>query len=171
MANLTVWKFDGADAAEQVLAKLAELQKQHLIEIVDAAIVKWPTGTKKPKTKQALPLVGLGALDGAFWGMLFGLIFFVPFFGAAVGALGGALAGHFRDYGINDDFIKDVKAKVTEGTSALFLLTGEVTLDKVEEALKGNKVELIQSNLSMEQEAMLREHFEAEVADAEVAEA
>lgn len=159
MANLTVWKFDRADGAQSVLTKLAELQKQHLIEIKDAAIVTWPAGKKKPKTQQALPLVGLGALDGAFWGMLFGLIFFVPLFGAAIGALSGALSGHFQDYGINDDFIKEVRDKVTEGTSALFLMTENVTLDKVEDAVKDFHPELIQSNLTKEQEARLREHF------------
>jgi uncharacterized membrane protein len=159
MANLTVWKFNTADGARTVLTKLAELQKQHLIEIQDAAVVTWPEGKKKPKTEQALPLVGLGAVDGAFWGMLFGWIFFLPFVGAAIGAMTGALAGHFKDYGINDGFIKDVRDKVTEGTSALFLMTGQVTLDKVEEALKGETAELIRSNLSNEQEAKLREDF------------
>lgn len=91
--------------------------------------------------------------------MLFGLIFFVPIFGAAVGAIAGAVSGHFKDYGIDDDFIKEVRDKVTEGSSALFLLTGKVTLDKVEDALKGETAELIRSNLSNEQEAKLREHF------------
>lgn len=159
MANLTVWKFSTADGAEQALEKLTELKKQHLIEIVDAAIVTWPTGKKKPKTKQAINLAGIGALDGAFWGMLFGLIFFVPLFGMAVGAAIGALSGSFADYGINDNFINDIKSKVTEGTSALFLLSGEATLDKVSEAFAGEHMELIQSNLSNEQEAALREHF------------
>ncbi len=159
MANLTVWKFGTAEGAENALEKLTELKKQHLIEIVDAAIVTWPTGKKKPKTKQAINLAGLGALDGAFWGMLFGLIFFVPLFGMALGAAIGALSGSFADYGIDDRFINDVKSKVTEGTSALFLLSGEATLDKVSEAFAGDQMELIQSNLSREQEETLRKHF------------
>lgn len=159
MATLTVWKFSNADGATQALTKLVDLQKQHLIKIVDAATVSWPEGKKKPKTKQALDLKTVGALDGAFWGMLFGLIFLIPIFGMAVGAAMGALSGHFSDYGINDDFVKDVRDKVTEGTSALFLMTEEVTLDKVEEAFQGEDMELIQSNLSNEQEAKLREHF------------
>lgn len=159
MANLTVWKFNTADGAENAIAKLADLQKQHLIEIKDAAIVAWEPGRKKPKTRQALDMKTLGALDGAFWGMLFGLLFFVPIFGMAVGALAGALSGQFADYGINDDFIKDVKAKVTEGTSALFLMSENATVDKVAEAFAGESLELIQSNLSNEQEAKLKEHF------------
>ena len=159
MATLTVWKFNTAGAAEQVLKQLENLQKQELIEIFDAAIVTWKPGRPKPRTKQLINLPGLGALDGAFWGMLFGLIFFVPLFGVAVGALSGALAGYLNDYGIDDDFIKDVRTKVTEGTSALFLLTGQVTLDKVEDTLRGESAELIQSNLSKEQEEKLQEHF------------
>ena len=159
MASLTVWKFETADGAAQALAKVESLSKQQLITVQDAAIVTWAEGKKKPKTKQAVNLAGIGALQGAFWGMLFGLIFFVPFFGMAVGAAMGALSGSFADYGIDDDFIKAVRDKVTEGTSALFLMTENVTVDKVSEELKGTQMELIQSNLSAEQETKLREAF------------
>ena len=93
---------------------------------------------------------------GAFWGMLFGLIFFVPFFGLAVGAAMGALSGKFADYGIDDNFIKQTRDKVTEGTSALFLLTSGAVMDKLAEAVKGQKFEIISTNLTKEQEDQLR---------------
>lgn len=160
MTALTVWKFNTADGADKALNKLADLQKQQLIQVLDAAIVSWPEGRKRPKTYQAMSTSGAGALGGAFWGMLFGLIFFMPFLGMAMGAAIGAISGHFTDYGINDDFINDVKNKVTEGTSALFLLTGQVTIDKVEAAFNPEeRGELIQSNLTNEQEAKLRADF------------
>ncbi|MFB2878557.1 DUF1269 domain-containing protein [Floridanema aerugineum] len=163
MAALTVWKFHTADGADKALSKLQELQKQQVIQVIDAAIVSWPQGRKRPKTYQAMDTTGAGALGGAFWGMLFGFIFFMPFLGMAMGAAIGALSGHFTDYGINDDFINDVKSKVTEGTSALFLLTGQVTIDKVETAFTPEeRGELIQSNLTNEQEAKLRADFGAE---------
>ena len=124
------------------------------------AIVSWPRGAKKPKTRHAGDLTAAGALDGAFWGFLFGLIFFVPFFGAAIGAAMGALSGHFADYGIGKEFIEQVRGKVTEGTSALFLLIGQVTPDRVVEAFKAApKFELIASNLSHEQEEKLKAAF------------
>jgi uncharacterized membrane protein len=164
MSTLTVWKFNTADGAEKALAKLEGLQKQQIIQVLDAAVVSWTQGRKRPKTFQAMNTVGAGALGGAFWGMLFGLLFFVPLFGMVVGATAGALSGKFTDYGINDDFIKDLQSKVTEGTSALFLLTGQVTVDRVEEAFAPEeKGELIQSNLTKEQEAKLREDFGAEL--------
>ncbi len=159
MAALTVWKFDTVEGAGEALKKLESLSKQQLITVEDAAIVYWETGKKKPKNYQAHSLTGAGALGGAFWGMLFGLIFFVPFFGLAVGAAVGALAGHFSDYGIDDKFIKEVQSEVTEGTSALFLLTSDSTVDKVQDAFKDTQMELIRSNLTNEQEAQLLEDY------------
>jgi uncharacterized membrane protein len=40
----------------------------------------------------------------------------------AVGTAIGALSSHLGGYGIDDDFIKQVRAKVKEGTSGLFML-------------------------------------------------
>lgn len=164
MATLTVWKFDSAEGADQAVEKLKGLQKQELVQLLDAATVSWPQGRNKPKTTQAYNLVGAGVLGGSFWGLLFGLIFFVPFLGAVMGAATGALAGYFSDYGIDDNFIKQIRSEVSEGTSALFVLTGEVTLDKVREAFEdqSGRFELLQSNLSHEQEAQLRQDFGGE---------
>lgn len=166
---LTVWKFATPDGAQQALNKVSDLAKQHLLEVQDAAVVTWPEGQKKPKTRQAMNTTGAGAMSGAFWGMLFGLLFFIPFLGLAIGAAMGALAGHFADVGISDDFIKQVRAKVTPGTSALFLLTQNTTVDKVSAALKEMNMELIQSNLTAEQEAQLRAAFGEEPEEAPAA--
>ena len=162
MTTLTVFKFATAEGANQMLEKVHSLQKMELIKVQDAAIVTWPAGKDKPKTKQLANLAGIGALQGAFWGMLFGLIFFVPFFGLAVGAAFGALGGKMADYGIDDNFIKQTREKVTQGTSALFLLTSNVVQDKVIAELKGFEFELIASNLTKEQEEQLMAAFAEE---------
>ncbi len=168
IATLTVLKFDTPGGAQHTLEIIEDLSKRQLITLQDAAIVSWPMGKKKPKTQQLSSMTGVGALSGAFWGMLFGLIFLVPIFGMVVGAAMGALAGSFTDVGINDDFIKSVRSKVTEGTSALFLLTSDAVHDKVQEALKDIEFELIASNLSKEEEDKLREMFVEEEEEAEV---
>jgi hypothetical protein len=61
-----------------------------------------------------------------------------------------------------DDFIDSVRSKVTPGTSALFLLSSGAVGDKVFGSLKEQGVhgELIQTNLSQEDEARLREAFD-----------
>src|SRR6266700_4949104 len=130
MATLVVLKFPTAQGADVMLSTLESLQKQQLIQVIDGAILTWPVGAKKPKTKQLSNMTGVGALGGAFWGLLFGLLFFVPIFGLAVGAAMGALAGHFAHYGIDDDFINQVRSQITPGTSALFLLASGAVLDK-----------------------------------------
>lgn len=161
MATLTAIKLNSPQGAEELLSLLGELQRQKLLTIHDGAIVSWQAGKKGPKTRQVHNLAGIGALDGAFWGMLFGLIFFVPLLGMAIGAAMGALSGAFADVGIDDNFIKQVRSNVTEGTSALFLMTSNVVTDRVLEAVreKGLQPELIASNLSNEQEAKLNEAF------------
>jgi len=162
MATLTAFKFSTPEGAGQLLTKVEAMQKMELIKIQDAAIVTWPVGKSKPKTHQLNNLAGVGALQGAFWGMLFGLIFFVPFFGLAIGAAMGALGGKMADYGISDEFIKKTREQVTEGTSALFLMTSQAVQDKVIEELKGFDFELIASNLTKEQEEQLMAAFSEE---------
>jgi uncharacterized membrane protein len=162
MTTISVLKFDTATGAEGALELIKRLQKQQLISLHDAAIVTWPEGKKKPKTRQLVNLAGMGALDGAFWGMLFGLLFFVPFFGLAIGAAMGALSGQFADFGIDDEFIKSIRENVTEGTSALFLMTSGAVMDKVQDAVKESNVkfEILTTNLSKEDEDKLRQAFE-----------
>lgn len=159
MATLTVWAFDAADDARTALKRLESAARQGVLELDDAAIVSWPEGRKRPRTQQLHSMVGAGAVGGAFWGMLFGLIFLAPIAGLAIGAAAGGLAGTFTDVGIDDEFIKDVQARVTPGTSALFLLTDKVVLDKVQDVFDGMDVELLHTNLSAEQEQRLHEHF------------
>lgn len=91
--------------------------------------------------------------------MLFGLIFFIPLIGAAIGAAMGAAGGALSDVGINDQFIDSVRSEITEGTSALFLLSENAVMDKVRSAFEGTQVELVSTNLSDEQEQALRAAF------------
>ncbi len=162
MTTLTAWAFPGADDAETAVERLQALQSEAAITIDDAAVVSWQAGKKKPKTRQLHNTSGQGALSGAFWGMFLGLIFLVPFLGAAIGAALGAWSTSIIDMGISDKFIDDVKQKVTPGTSALFLLTDDTVVERVENALKDMNPHLIASNLSAEQEAKLREAFAEE---------
>jgi uncharacterized membrane protein len=159
MATMTVWKFESASGAENALELLERLQKEALVQVDDAAYVYWPEGRRRPKTEQLHSLTGAGALGGSFWGLLFGLIFFVPLLGLAVGAAMGAMAGSMSDVGIDDDFVRDVREKVTPGTSALFVMTSNAVADRVLEQFRSTGASLISTNLSAEQEARLREAF------------
>lgn len=159
MATLTVWKFDDPTAATRAVETVRDLQRQELIQLIDAATVSWEEGKRKPKTRHLADLTGEGAVGGAFWGFLFGLIFLVPLFGMAVGAAAGAIGGSMANVGIDKNFIESVRDRITPGTSALFLMTSGAVLDRVRDAFDGSHAELVQTNLSAEQEQELRHAF------------
>lgn len=161
MADLIVLAFETEDGALEVRDELIKLQKQQLIELEDAAVVIRPV-EGKPKVKQVGSLAGAGALGGAFWGMLIGLLFFAPWLGLAIGAVTGAVAGGLTDVGVDDKFIKDVGNTIEPGHSALFLLVRKVTPDKVLDHVKQYHPTVLQSSLSEEDEAKLREAFSAD---------
>jgi uncharacterized membrane protein len=161
MSNLVVIEFDTEEQAFAMRAELANLQKEYLIEMDDIVVV---TKNEKGKVKlhQAVNLTAAGAVGGSFWGMLIGMIFLNPLLGAAVGAGAGALSGKLNDIGINDDFMKELGANLTDGTSALFILFRKATGDKVLERLKqtGLKGKVLQTSLTVDAEDELRKVFE-----------
>ena len=76
---------------------------------------------------QAVNLTAAGAASGALWGTLIGLFLLNPLLGAGMGAGFGALSGKLADIGINDQFMKDLGATLTPGSSALFVLVRKST--------------------------------------------
>jgi uncharacterized membrane protein len=160
MAELIVLACPTQEGASQLREKAKDLQDQHLMSLDDAAVVvRRPDG--KVKIKHAASLVGEGALGGSFWGLLIGLIFLAPFLGAAIGALAGGIAGKFVDVGVDTDFMKEVGDSITPGTSALFLMVGQATPDKVMDAFRPSGCKVLQTSLTKEQEQKLRDNLGA----------
>jgi uncharacterized membrane protein len=160
MATMSALRFEDPAGPERMINTLQDLQRQGLITVLDAAVLHRKENGKV-KVNQANSLVGAGALGGAFWGMLIGMLFFMPWLGAAFGAASGALTGKFSDYGIDDDFIKEVGENIKPGDSALFLYTADAVKDKVAAAVEGEQFEILHTNLSLEDEEALREVFGA----------
>ena len=160
MSDLLVLAFDTEDGAANMAGEIKKMQKMQLITLSDAATVVRPQ-SGKPKVKQAQSLVGAGALGGAFWGMLIGMLFFMPWLGLVAGAIGGAIGGKLTDIGIDDDFIKEVSNTIEPGYSALFLMVEDWTEDKVLDGLSDFNATVIQTSLSEEDEAKLKETFSA----------
>jgi uncharacterized membrane protein len=163
MSSLVVLRFGDMNGAEAMRDRMYDLQKRELITIEDAAVVV-RNEKGRAKVKQAHSLVGAGALGGAFWGMLIGLLFFAPWLGLLAGAAGGALSGKLGDIGIDDDFIKEVRNAIEPGNSALFLLTRDGNVERIKEELSDFEYdfEIIDTNLSPEDDEHLRETFAAE---------
>jgi uncharacterized membrane protein len=159
MATLTAFRFDTVDGADNALGVVPMLQEQQLITVLDAALVSWPKGKNRPSTRQVILPSGTQLLDGTFWGMLFGLIFFVPVLDAGRRAETDRLTSALSDVGIDDNFIYQVRSKLTEGTSALFVLSRDAVIDRINDASTGKKPDLIAINLRRDEEMKLRNLF------------
>lgn len=145
--------------ADEVLQKLLSLQKEHLIDLADAAVVI-RDDQGRCQIKQAVDLTANGAANGGMWGILVGLMFMHPLLGFIAGAATGALTGALTDFGIDDDFIRDLGATIGNGTSALFILVRKATLDKVIADLEGYHGRLLHTSLSIQEEEELRRAIE-----------
>jgi uncharacterized membrane protein len=143
-------------------------KRQRLIEVQDAAvIVKDANG--KVKVHQTLESLvkSSNVASGGFWGLLIGLIFGGSIFMAVLGMGLSALFGRKLDVGIDNTFIKNVGDDMKPGDSALFLLTEEITVDKVADALREHGGALYHTSLSKEAEETLAKALEhAPIAEA-----
>jgi uncharacterized membrane protein len=159
MSTLVAIAYPDRDTAEQVRQEMLQATKEHLLRLDDAVVVEH-TPDGKIKLHQAVSTTGTGAAGGAVWGGLIGLLFLAPLLGMAAGAAGGAIAGKMTDSGINDNFMKELGAKLPPGGAALIALGQAESREKVLERVKGYGGEIIQTSLDSEDEARLRAAME-----------
>ena len=159
MTAFTVWKFDTPDGAQHAGSLLDDAAKAGLVKIIDHAVVSWPVGERRPVTKHKHDPAVHGGGWGAFWGLLLGTLFFVPVLGAAAGAAIGAMSKATEGIGISKDQLETIRQQVTEGTSALFLVTDEGDLDRLGERFHGAHMKLVDTNLTAEERKLLLETF------------
>jgi uncharacterized membrane protein len=155
MSTLVAIAYPDAATAEKVRAELVGASKEHLLQLEDAVVVEHrPDG--KIKLHQAMSTAGAGAAGGALWGGLIGLLFLAPLFGMAIGAATGAVAGKLTDVGVNDDFVKQLGAKMPAGGAALIMLGRTGAPEKVLDRIRPYGGEVIQTSLDDEDEQRLR---------------
>jgi uncharacterized membrane protein len=163
MSNLIAVAYPDPETAEGVRAELIEATKEHLLTLQDAVVVVHQQDGKV-KLHQVVSPAGAGAAGGAVWGGLIGLLFLAPVVGMAIGAASGGLAGKLADVGVNDDFMKTLGEKLTPGSAALIVLSQSNTPEKVLERVAKYGGEVIQTSLSDDDEAHLRDALSAAAA-------
>ena len=95
--------------------------------------------------------VAVGAVELATIG------FEIAFLGVALGAGAGALVGALTDFGIRDQFMKDLASKVKPGDAVLFLLIKSMTADKVLHEIKDAGGTVLKTSLDEKKEQHLRD--------------
>jgi uncharacterized membrane protein len=155
MSELIVVAYPDVHRAAEVMVTLRRLQAEYLVDLEDAVYVTKETDGKV-KLHQALNLTTTGAVEGTFWGVLIGLLFLNPLLGGLLGAGAGALTGSVSDYGINDDFIRELGGRLAPNSSAIFILLRKITADRVVPELGKFGGHILQTSLSQEAESKLQ---------------
>ncbi|MBA3042543.1 MAG: DUF1269 domain-containing protein [Alphaproteobacteria bacterium] len=159
MSELIVIGYPNSQKAEEARATLFQLAKEYLVEVKDAVVAE-ADDKGQIRLNQMVSMWSIGASGGAFWGLLAGMLFLNPLVGVAAGAGAGALAGALTDYGINDNFMKDVAGVLQPGQAALFILADRAASDKVIDRLSGHGGSIIRTNLDTSKEQELRAAFD-----------
>ena len=156
MSDMIAIIYPTEQKAEEVRQRLFKLQKEYLITITDAVIaVKTDAGSVK--LSQLFNTTAAGAATGSFWGLLIGVLFLNPFIGVALGAASGAIGGALTDYGINDNFMKELSASLQPGNAALFVLIKDMTADKVLREIQDAGGTVLKTSLDDAKEKLLRD--------------
>lgn len=130
--STTAWRFSGTEGADAAVLRLKQLDTQDLIDVQDVAIIRWPQYAAAPQAQEHVTDEGSKA---------------------------SSLAKKIRKAGIDNAMVESVKGDMTPGTSALVLLSADAAMDTVAKAFEGQAMELMRSDLSVQQEDQLRAAF------------
>ena len=159
MSDLIIIGFPDEKRAQDAWDELVRLQRDYLVDLDDAAIVRRDQKGKLHVTTPAHHAVAWGTFSGMFWGVLIGLLLlgpFAPLAGVAGGIMGAAL-GTGEDLSIKDDFRQRAQALLRPGTSAILVVLRKVTFEKFVEALRPYGGTILQTSLPRDAEQRLME--------------
>jgi uncharacterized membrane protein len=128
----TAWRFQNTEGADDAVLKLKQLDSQKLIDLHDAAVIRWPQHASKPTTQEHVTVEG---------GMV------------------SALTHKIRHGNIDSSMIDSAEQNMRPGTSALVLLSSDAAIEPVVQAFREDRMELICSDLAVQQEDRLRSAF------------
>jgi uncharacterized membrane protein len=157
MSDLIVIGYPDEKTADKVWEELVRLERDYLVDLEDAAIIRRDQKGKLHVTTPAHHAVAWGTLSGMFWGVLIGLLFLFPLapvVGVAGGIMGAAL-GSAENLGIKGDFKQRVQDMIRPGTSAILVILRKATYDKFVEALRPYGGTILQTSLSHDAEQQL----------------
>ena len=162
--------------ASDVLNQLQRMNEDWAVDLHDAVAVYRDFDGKLRVDQSFQMTTGQGAAWGGLWGSLIGATLAIPFTGGASAAVaaealaagvlgGGALgagagaidASWWKDeFGIPDDFVKQVGAMIQPGDSAIYALLRPADPDMVAEQFRGFGGTILTTTLSPEQQAKVQ---------------
>ena len=130
--STTAWRFSGTEGADEAVLRLKQLDAQEVIDVQDVDVIRWPQYAAGPQVQEHVTDEGSKA---------------------------SSFAKKLRKAGIDGSMVESVKGDMRPGTSALVLLSADAALDAVAKAFEGHAMELMRSDLSVQQEDQVRAAF------------
>ncbi len=130
--STTAWRFTGTEGADQAVLRLKQLNSQDLIDVQDVAVIRWPQYADAPTAQEHV---------------------------TAGGSKVSSLVSKIKKGTIDSSMIESVKTDLAPGNSALVLLSSDAVIDTVARTFEGEPMELIRSDLSVQQQDRLRAVF------------
>ena len=125
----TAWRFNGTEGADEAVLKLKQLETAKAVEVQDATVIRWPQYAAEPTVRQHVTEEG-GKVS--------------------------SLMHKVTHAGIDSSMIEAAKGDLTPGSSLLVLMTPEAAVDAFARAFEGQDVELIRSDLSVQEQDEVR---------------
>lgn len=147
--QLIVVAYKDDKSAEEALKALKQAQKEKLIRIENAAVLR-KDEKGKLHIKETADMGGkkgaaLGGVAGAVIGVIAGPALLVP---AAVGALIGGLTAKLRDSGFSDARLQQVGEGLKPGSSAIIAIVEHTWVEDVKKALAQEEADMFAEALS-----------------------
>jgi uncharacterized membrane protein len=125
----TAWQFSGTEGADEAVLKLKQLEAAKLVEVQDVTIIRWPQYAAEPTVREHV---------------------------TEEGSKVSSLVHKLKHSGIDSSMVQSARGDMTPGTSVLVLLTPETAVDAFAKAFEGQGVELIRSDLSVQEQDEVR---------------
>jgi uncharacterized membrane protein len=156
MSDLIVISYPTEHTARGVWHELVKLQRDFLVDLDDAAVIRRDSNGKLHVTTPAHHGAATGTLSGFFWGTVIGLILlpFAPLFSVAGGLMGSAL-GVAGDLDIKQDFKNRAQDLVQPGTSAIFVVLRKAAPDRFFEGIRRYGGTVLRTSLAPDAEVHL----------------
>ncbi|HUZ26819.1 MAG TPA: DUF1269 domain-containing protein [Streptosporangiaceae bacterium] len=132
MSTLTAWRFSGTEGADNAVLRLKQLDEQRLIDVQDLAVLRWPQYAAAPTAHEHV---------------------------TDEGSKVSSFVHKLRHDVIDSSMVESVKGDMMPGTSAIVLLSAGAVIGTVAKAFEGESMELIRSNLSVQEQDEVRSAF------------
>ena len=120
-STFVILTFDKMDQASQVLESMHKLEKEHLVNLKDSAVItKDENGTINAHEDKTFSK-SRGAATGGALGFMLGAALGGPIGGVLLGGAAGAWASKKVDLGISNQRLKEVAEEMPNNSSALCL--------------------------------------------------